>query len=252
MIRIQALTKRYGRFTALEGLDLHVPAGETLVLLGPNGAGKTTAIRALTGQLRPTEGRVELAGVDVWRRPVAAKRLFGYVPDRPYLYGKLSAVELLRFVGRLYRMEPRRIESRIEALLAEFRLERFASALIETYSHGMRQKLTFAAALLPEPQVLIVDEPMVGLDPVAARTVRTLLRRYSKPGRAVLFSTHQMELAEAAADRVALLHEGRLRLLGAPNAVRAQHGDASLEEVFIQLTEDAARDAAAAPEHPAP
>lgn len=251
MIRIQALTKRYGRFTALEGLELHVPPGETLVLLGPNGAGKTTAIRALTGQLRPTRGRVELAGVDVWRRPVEAKRLFGYVPDRPYLYGKLSAVELLRFVGRLYRMEARRIEARVEALLAEFRLERFASALIETYSHGMRQKLTFAAALLPEPRVLIVDEPMVGLDPVAARTVRSLLAEYSKPDRAVLFSTHQMELAEAAADRVALLHEGRLRLLGTPAEIRAAHDDASLEEIFIRLTEDAAG-AEAAPAHPAP
>lgn len=251
MIRIQALTKRYGRFTALEGLDLQVSPGETLGLLGPNGAGKTTTIRALTGQLRPTRGRVELAGVDVWRRPVEAKRLFGYVPDRPYLYGKLSAVELLRFVGRLYRLEPRRIEARIEALLAEFRLERFASALIETYSHGMRQKLTFAAALLPEPRVLIVDEPMVGLDPVAARRVRGLLQAYSKPDRAVLFSTHQMELAEAAADRVALLHEGRLRLVGSPDELRAQHGNASLEEVFIRLTEDAGH-AAATAAHPAP
>jgi len=251
VIRIQALTKRYGRFAALEGLDLHVPAGETLVLLGPNGAGKTTAIRALTGQLRPTSGRVFLTGLDVWREPVAAKRLFGYVPDRPYLYGKLSAVELLRFVGRLYRMAEARIEARIEKLLAEFRLERFASALIETYSHGMRQKLTFAAALLPEPRVLVVDEPMVGLDPLAARTVRELLAGYSKPQRAVLFSTHQMELAEAVADRVALLHEGRLRLLGTPEELRTAYGDASLEEIFIRLTEDAAG-VEPTPENPAP
>jgi len=252
VIQIQALEKRYGRFVALEGLELGVHPGETLALLGPNGAGKTTTIRAITGQLRPSRGRVLLDGLDVWRHPVAAKRRFGYVPDRPYLYGKLSAVELLRFVGRLYRMDPRAAEARIEELLAEFRLERFASALIETYSHGMRQKLTFAAALLPRPKVLIVDEPMVGLDPVAARTVRNLLRTYSKPDRAVLFSTHQLELAEAAADRVALLHEGRLRLLGTPDEVRRQHDDASLEEVFIRLTEDVTDDASAAPAHPAP
>ncbi|WP_457629542.1 ABC transporter ATP-binding protein [Oceanithermus sp.] len=252
MIEIQALTKRYGRFVALEGLDLSVRPGETLALLGPNGAGKTTTIRALTGQLRPTSGRVFVAGHDVWRQPVAAKRAFGYVPDRPYLYGKLTAVELLRFVARIYGLDDQRAERGIGEVLERFRLERYASALIETYSHGMRQKLTFAAALLPEPAVLIVDEPMVGLDPVAARTVRNLLATYSKPDRAVLFSTHQMELAESAADRIALLHRGRLHLLGSPAEVRARHGDASLEEIFIRLTEDAAQSDPPAPAHPSP
>jgi len=240
VIRLEAVTQRYGRFLALDGLTLAVAAGESLALLGPNGAGKTTAIRVLTGQLRPTGGRAWVAGRDVWREPIAAKRSFGYVPDRPYLYGKLTAVELLRFVAGLYRIPKPEAERRIEEELARFRLTRYASALIETYSHGMRQKLTFAAALLPRPPVLIVDEPMVGLDPVAARTVRGLLKDYPRPGRAVLFSTHQLELAETAADRVALLHRGRLVLVGSPEEVRRAHRLRSLEEVFLRLTEDAA------------
>ena len=239
MVRFEGVAKRYGRFWALEGLDLEVAPGETLALLGPNGAGKTTAIRILTGQLSPSRGRVFLDGVDVWRFPVRAKARFGYVPDRPYLYGKLTGVELLRFVAGLYRIPKGEAERRIEEELSRFRLTRFASALIETYSHGMRQKLTFAMALLPRPPVLIVDEPMVGLDPVAARTVRELLARYPGSGRAVLFSTHQLELAEAVARRVALLHRGRLELLGTPEEVRRAHGSGTLEEVFLRLTEDA-------------
>ena len=239
MVEFQAVEKRYGRFVALKGLTLRVDAGETLALLGPNGAGKTTAIRILTGQLAPTRGRVYVAGVDVWREPVRAKARFGYVPDRPFLYGKLTGVELLRFVAGLYRIPRREAERRIEEELARFRLTRFASALVETYSHGMRQKLLFAMALLPRPEVLIVDEPMVGLDPVAARTVRELLSSYSKPGRAVLFSTHQLALAEEVADRVALLHRGELYLDGPPEEVRRAHDSKSLEEVFLRLTEDA-------------
>ncbi len=239
MVELAGVTKRYGRFWALKGLDLAVRAGETVALLGPNGAGKTTALRILTGQLKPDRGRVRIAGYDVWRQPIAAKRAFGYVPDRPYLYGKLTGVEFLRFVAGLYRIPQAEAERRIEAELARFRLTRFAAALIETYSHGMRQKLTFAAALLPRAPVLVVDEPMVGLDPVAARTVRELLSGYARPGRAVLFSTHQLELAEAVADRVVLVHEGRVVLAGPPRALRAAHGEASLEEVFLRLTEDA-------------
>ncbi len=239
MIRFEQVEKRYGRHRALMGLDLRVRPGETLALLGPNGAGKTTAIRILTGQLAPSRGRVFLDGVEVWREPVRAKARFGYVPDRPYLYGKLTGVELLRFVAGLYRIPRQEAERRIEEELARFRLTRYASALIETYSHGMRQKLTFALALLPRPPVLIVDEPMVGLDPVAARTVRELLQGYPDGGRAVLFSTHQLALAEEAADRVALLHRGRLLLEGPPEEVRRAHGSRDLEEVFLRLTEDA-------------
>ncbi len=239
MVRFQGVTKRFGRLLALDRLDLEVPPGETLALLGPNGAGKTTAIRILTGQLRPDAGRVLLAGHDVWRRPIPAKQSFGYVPDRPFLYGKLTGVEFLRFVAGLYRIPAGEAEQRIEEELVRFRLVRHASALIETYSHGMRQKLTFAAALLPRPPVLVADEPMVGLDPVAARTVRELLAGYSKPDRAVFFSTHQLELAEAVADRVALLNDGRVVLCDRPQAIRRAYGEKNLEEVFLRLTEDA-------------
>ena len=237
MIRLEHLGKRYGRFIALEDFNLEVKAGQSLALLGPNGAGKTTTIRALTGLLRPSSGRAEVNGYDVWAQPTKAKASFGYVPDRPYLYGKLSGIELLRFVAGLYNLPRAQAESRIESLLDRFALTNFASSLIETYSHGMRQKLTFCTALLPEPPVLIVDEPMVGLDPRAALDVRELLAGYAKPGRTVLFSTHQLELAEAVADRIAVVHHGQLRAIGTPVDIEQQGG---LVEVFLRLTEDAA------------
>lgn len=239
MIRLEDLTKRYGKFTALEGLNLEVFAGETLALLGPNGAGKSTSIKSLVGLLRPTRGRALVNGVDVWKEPVKAKAQFGYVPDRPYLYGKLTGLELLRFAAGVYRMPRLAAEPRIEELLVQFRLERFASSLIETYSHGMRQKLSLAMSLLHSPPVLILDEPMVGLDPHAARLVKDLLHDYSKAGRAVLYATHQLHLAEQVADRVALVHRGQLLALGSPRDLLNQHGSADLEEFFLRLTEDA-------------
>ncbi|WP_245958814.1 ABC transporter ATP-binding protein [Meiothermus luteus] len=240
VIRLEDLSKRYGRFVALEGLNLEVRPGETLALLGPNGAGKSTALKALVGLLRPSRGRALVDGVDVWKEPVRAKALFGYVPDRPYLYGKLSGLELLRFAAGVYRLPRREAEARIEALLLEFRLERFASSLIETYSHGMRQKLSLALALLHNPRALILDEPMVGLDPHATRLVRELLRSYPQGDRAVLYATHQLHLAEQVAHRVALVHKGRLLALGPPKALLHQHQSADLEEFFLRLTEDAA------------
>jgi ABC-2 type transport system ATP-binding protein len=239
MIYLEDLSKRYGSFVALDGLNLEVRPGETLALLGPNGAGKSTAIKALVGLLRPSQGRALVGGVDVWKEPVRAKAQFGYVPDRPYLYGKLSGLELLRFAAGVYRLPRARAEARIEELLVHFRLERFASSLIETYSHGMRQKLSLAMSLLHTPQALILDEPMVGLDPHATRLVKDLLRDYSKDGRAVLYATHQLHLAEQVADRVALVHRGRLLALGSPRELLHQHGSADLEEFFLRLTEDA-------------
>jgi ABC-2 type transport system ATP-binding protein len=176
--------------------------------------------------------------VDVWKEPVKAKAQFGYVPDRPYLYGKLSGLELLRFGAGVYRLPKAQAESQIERLLGEFRLERFASSLIETYSHGMRQKLTLALSLLHNPQALILDEPMVGLDPHATRLVKDLLRDYSQDGKAVLYATHQLHLAEQVADRVALVHQGKLLALGSPKELLHQHGSSDLEEFFLRLTED--------------
>lgn len=239
MIRLEDLSKRYGKFVALDGLNLEVRPGETLALLGPNGAGKSTTIKALVGLLRPSRGRALVNGVDVWRDPVQAKAQFGYVPDRPYLYGKLSGLELLRFAAGVYRLPRIKAEARIEELLVQFRLDRFASSLIETYSHGMRQKLSLAMSLLHAPQALILDEPMVGLDPHATRLVKDLLHDYSKDGRAVLYATHQLHLAEQVADRVALVHRGILLALGSPKELLNQNGSADLEEFFLRLTEDA-------------
>ncbi|MBF6594266.1 MAG: ABC transporter ATP-binding protein [Thermaceae bacterium] len=243
MIRLENLSKLYGKFTALQGLDLEVFPGETLALLGPNGAGKSTSIKALVGLLRPTRGRALVNGVDVWKEPVRAKAQFGYVPDRPYLYGKLSGLEILRFAAGIYKLPRSESENRITELLVQFRLERFASSLIETYSHGMRQKLSLAMSLLHRPQALILDEPMVGLDPHAARLVKDLLKDYSKDGRAVLYATHQLYLAEQVADRVALVHRGRLLALGSPKELLDQHGSHDLEEFFLRLTEDAQSEA---------
>ncbi|WP_027881771.1 ABC transporter ATP-binding protein [Meiothermus rufus] len=239
MIRLEDLSKRYGGFVALEGLSLEIAPGETLALLGPNGAGKSTTIKALVGLLRPSRGRALVGGIDVWKEPVRAKAQFGYVPDRPYLYGKLTGLELLRFAAGVYRLPRAQAEARIEELLVRFRLERFASSLIETYSHGMRQKLSLALSLLHSPPALILDEPMVGLDPHASRLVKDLLRDYSKNGRAVLYATHQLHLAEQVADRVALVHQGRLLALGKPQELLRQHGSSDLEEFFLRLTEEA-------------
>ncbi len=239
MIEVDSLEKHYGSLRAVAGVSFEVAAGEAVALLGPNGAGKSTAIKSITGLLRPTRGRVRLGGIDVVRRGSEAKALLGYVPDRPYLYPKLTGRELVRFIGRVRRVED--AEARAERWLGAFGLSDAQNALIETYSHGMRQRLTFVAALLHDPQVLVVDEPMVGLDPRAARQVRDLLRSHAHSGRAVLLTTHSMEVAEAIADRVLVMHHGRIVAAGTMAELRRMVGrdDADLEAIFLQLTEEA-------------
>jgi len=255
MIEVERFVKRYGAHLAVAGVSLSARPGEVVALLGPNGAGKSTTIRAITGLLRPTEGAVRVCGHDVVRAPLQAKAALGYVPDRPYLYPKLTARELLRFVGRLRGVVEG--DRRADAWLDAFSLLPVANELIETYSHGMRQKLTFAAALLAEPPVLVVDEPMVGLDPRAARQVREIMRRYADRGRTVLLTTHAMDVAEALADRVVVMHRGRIaaqgtmtelhaaagagaRADGTAGAPPTAHDDAGLEGIFLRLTEEAA------------
>lgn len=239
MIEVDGLVKRYGAHLAVAGVDLRVRPGEVVALLGPNGAGKSTTIRAITGLLRPTAGRVLVCGHDVVRAPLAAKARLGYVPDRPYLYPKLTARELLRFIGRLRGVEDG--DRRADAWLEAFALAPVANELIETYSHGMRQKLTFAAALLAEPAALVVDEPMVGLDPRAARQVRDLMRGHADRGHTVLLTTHAMDVAEALADRVVVMHRGRVAAQGAMAELRASAGtgEDDLEAIFLRLTEEA-------------
>jgi ABC-2 type transport system ATP-binding protein len=238
MIEVRNLVKRYGAITAVDDVSFVVEPGEVVALLGPNGAGKSTTIKAITGLLRPTSGRVAVAGYDVSKEPVPAKERFGYVPDRPYLYQKLTGRELLRFQGRLYGVKDADAEA--QRWLDFFSLGDFANELIETYSHGMRQKLTFIAALLHKPQVLVIDEPMVGLDPRAARQVKDLMRGRADDGRTVLLTTHSMETAEAVADRVLLLHRGRVAASGTMDELRGVVGSqaADLEAIFLTLTEE--------------
>ncbi|WP_221088150.1 ABC transporter ATP-binding protein [Deinococcus aquaedulcis] len=255
-IEVQGFTKRYGRHQAVSDLSFRVPPGQVFGLLGSNGAGKTTTIRALVGLTRPSSGAVRVAGFDVWKEPLRAKAAFGYIPDRPYLYGKLSARELLRFVGQLYRVPG--ADTTIDRWLDVFRLTDFGNEPVETYSHGMRQKVAIIAALLPDPPVLIVDEPLVGLDPHAARQVRELFRDHADRGRAVLLTTHSLPLAEAVCDRLVVLDRGRVLGEGTMDDLRARtgteaggvHGD-SLERIFFRLLEEEQAQAERVAEAPA-
>ena len=240
MIQLHHVEKRYGEFQALHPLDLRVEAGEVFGFLGPNGAGKTTTIRMLAGVLMPTAGRIEIDGVDLAVDPVECRRRTGFIPDRPYLYDKLTAREFLQFIGRVYRMPPALVASRTEQLLADNQLSHRADELIEAYSHGMKQRLVLSAALLHDPKVLIVDEPMVGLDPHGARRIKALFRELAGRGRTVFLSTHSLDVAQEVCDRVGILYGGRLVALGAiDEMLSGKHGD-TLEQVFLRLTEEEA------------
>lgn len=240
MIRLQGVTKRYGEFTAVHPLDLHVESGELFGFLGPNGAGKTTTIRMLAGVLRPSAGTIEIGGVDMLREPVRAKQQIGYIPDRPSIYEKLTGAEFLRFVSGLWGREGEEAERRARDLLRLFDLEAWEDTLIESYSHGMRQKLLISSALVHSPRTIIVDEPMVGLDPKGARQIKDLLRNFAAQGGTVFLSTHTLEVAEALCDRIAILHQGEIRALGTMAELRhrAESGAAGLEEIFLRLTGD--------------
>jgi ABC-2 type transport system ATP-binding protein len=238
MIRLTQLTKQYGKFTAVQGIDLEIPAGTLYGFLGPNGAGKTTTMRMIAGILRPTSGRVEVAGIDVAADPVKAKTHLGFIPDRPYVYDKLSGAEFLRFVAALYGQEGAVIERRIDELLELFELTRWKDELTETYSHGMRQKLIISSALVHRPAVIVVDEPMVGLDPRSAHLLKQIFRHFVSRGGTVLMSTHTLEVAEAMCDQIAIIQNGRIAASGTMADVRQQtaSGNASLEELFLRLT----------------
>ena len=238
MIRLEALTKRYGNFTAVDALDLEVQRGELFGFLGPNGAGKTTTLRMIAGILRPTSGRVTVAGEDVQLNPIAAKARLGFIPDRPYVYGKVTGAEFLRFVAALYGQSGPAVERRLGELLELFELEPWRDELTESYSHGMRQKLLIASALVHRPEVIVVDEPMVGLDPRSARLLKDLLRRFVERGGTVLMSTHTLGIAEAMCDRIGIIRGGRFAALGTLDEIRRQTASAEsgLEEMFLKLT----------------
>jgi ABC-2 type transport system ATP-binding protein len=245
MIQLKALTKRYGSFTAVDAIDLDVPAGQLFGFLGPNGAGKTTTLRMIAGILRPTAGAVHIDGIDVAKNPSAAKAVLGYIPDRPFMYEKLTGAEFLRFVAGLYGQDGPVIERRMDQLLGLFDLLEWRDELVESYSHGMRQKLIISSAFLHKPKVIVVDEPMVGLDPKAARILKDLFREYTKRGNTILMSTHTLEVAETICDRIAIIHGGRIRAAGTMDELYASvdAGAKGLEELFLRLTgETAARE----------
>jgi len=241
VIRLEGLTKRYGDFTAVDGIDLEIPGGRIFGLLGPNGAGKTTTLRMIVGILRPDGGRVLVDGHDVVAEPMAAKSRIGFVPDRPFVYEKLTGAELLRFVAGLHGQRGREVESRIDELLDLWGLEPWRDSLVESYSHGMRQKLILSSAFVHRPAALVIDEPMVGLDPAAARLLKRLLRTFAGEGGTVLVSTHTLEFAEVMCDRLAVIQEGRILAAGTIDELRerAKLEQGRLESVFLRLVGDA-------------
>jgi len=250
MIRTESLTKQFGPKTAVNRLDLEIDAGELFCFLGPNGAGKTTTIKMLTGLVRPSSGRAMVGGRDVQADPLGAKRLLGYVPDHPFLYDRLTGREFMRFVAGIYQMSEQDLAERCDPLLERFGILHVADQLTKDYSHGMRQKLSFASCFLHDPKVVVVDEPWVGLDPKSIHMVQSYLKEKTREGLTVFMSTHSLAIAEETADRVGIIHEGRLRHLGSVKEIKAlaspvspldpSRGTAgSLEEVFLELTREA-------------
>ena len=238
MIRLESLTKTYGKFVAVDNIDLHVQRGTMFGFVGPNGAGKTTTLRIIAGIMRPTAGRIWLGGDDVVADPMAAKARLGFIPDRPFLYEKLTGAEFLRFVAGLYGQDGEVVEKRIDELLEVFELSRWKHELIESYSHGMRQKLIISSALIHRPECIVVDEPMVGLDPKAARLLKDILRQFVDRGGTVLMSTHTLDIAETMCDKIAIIQAGKIVAQGTMAELREQTaaGNASLEELFLKLT----------------
>ncbi|MCG8449542.1 MAG: ABC transporter ATP-binding protein [Pirellulales bacterium] len=239
MIEFQHVTRCYGNRVAVDQLDLSVAKGELLALLGHNGAGKTTSLKMLVGLLRPTSGFVKINGYEVADNPRETSKLVGYVPDQPYLYDKLSGREFLEFVGEMYGLSTTEVRDSMQREAERFQLEDFLDQLTESYSHGMRQRTVFAAALIHQPEVLVVDEPMVGLDPHSIRLVKDLLRHYIGQGKTVLMSTHTLSIAEEIADRVAVMKSGQLIFHGAIDQLSSVVPEAgrSLESLYLALME---------------
>jgi ABC-2 type transport system ATP-binding protein len=238
MIRLSKLTKKYGSFTAVDGIDLEIRKGELFGFLGPNGAGKTTTMRMIAGILQPTSGTIEIAGDNLLADPLKAKLRLGFIPDRPYVYDKLTGAEFLRFVAALYGQDGEAVERRMEELLDLFELLPWKDELVESYSHGMRQKLIISSALLHRPEVIVVDEPMVGLDPKGQRFLKELFRAFVDRGGTVLMSTHTLDTVEEMCDRIGIIVGGKILACGTMAEVREQTagGDARLEELFLKLT----------------
>jgi ABC-2 type transport system ATP-binding protein len=238
VIRLEALAKHFGQLRAVDGIDLEIPQGEFFAFLGPNAAGKTTTIKMICGLLKPTSGRVLVGGFDMQREPEQAKAQLAYVPDFPFLYDKLTANEFMHFVGDVFRVERSEIVQRTDELFEVFHLGDYYQELVENLSHGTRQRLVIASALLHDPNTLVIDEPMVGLDPRHASIVKQVLRERASQGMTVFLSTHQLGIAEEMADRIAIINRGRIIALGSVEELREQaHEDGGLEKVFLSLVD---------------
>ena len=238
MIKITNLSKKYHKHLAVDDLNLTVEAGEIFGFLGPNGAGKTTTIRMVAGAIIPTSGQITVGGHDLAHAPEMAKKLMGYIPDRPFLYEKLSGWEFLSFLADLYELPPSDLKQRGGKILDLFELSDWQDDLIENYSHGMKQRLIMAGALLHQPKVLVVDEPMVGLDPRGAKLVMDIFKHLaSQENVAILVSTHTMSLASRLCDRIGIIYQGRLQALGTETELRSRSGDnGDLEDIFLKIT----------------
>ena len=242
MIELIHLIKNFGDLVAVNDISLTVPRGEFFAVLGPNAAGKTTTIKILTGLIKPTSGNARVGGFDVQTHPLEARRRLAYVPDFPFLYEKLTPWEFFRFTGQLFDMDNARIEASIRELIARFGLEPYVKKPIEGLSHGTRQRVAIVSALLHDPEVFVIDEPMVGLDPQHARVVKDVLKERSLTGMTVFVSTHQLSVAEEMADRIGIIHQGRLVAVGTREELRQQSGASGpLEQSFLALTAEEAK-----------
>ena len=234
VVSFEAATKKYGNVTAVDNLDLTLYPGELFGFLGPNGAGKTTAMKMTAGLVKPTSGRVLISGYDIQINPLEAKRLFGYVPDSPYIYESLTGREFLHFTAGLYKLDHSTVVSRIEELSDMFGIGDWVDKRAGEYSHGMKQRVVTASAFLHEPKTIIIDEPMVGLDPNAVRMLKSIMRKFCGNGGTVFFSTHTLSDAEELCDRVGIIHRGKLITCGKLDELRELYG--SLEQTFIAAT----------------
>ncbi len=238
MIKLKNLTKKYSTVTAVNNISLKVEKGELFGFLGPNGAGKTTTIKMMAGLVKPTSGSIFINGCNMGHDPNEVKKITGFIPDRPFLYGKLTGREFLSFVGRLYALKKDEIIKRLEPLLNLFEMEDYVDNLIESFSHGMKQRLVMASALIHKPRLLIVDEPMVGLDPKGARLVKKIFRELCSKGTTIFMSTHTLEIAEDMCDRIGIIQNGTIVDVGTVKELRERTGSEGkkLESIFFKLT----------------
>ncbi|MFD2706512.1 MULTISPECIES: ABC transporter ATP-binding protein [Salibacterium] len=234
---LNGVSKQYGSFSAAEDISITIPKGELFGFLGPNGAGKTTTIKMMTGLLEPTDGTIEIGGINMWKQPLQAKKKIAYVPDHPTLYEKLTGWEYIRFIASVFGIPARQAEEKAVRLFDLFSLGSRADELIEGYSHGMKQKMALTGALLHDPDVIFLDEPTVGLDPKSAKTLKDLLRQLCDDGTTVFVSTHILEIAQEMCDRIGIIRDGKIAALGTMEELRGE-SSASLEDIFLELTGD--------------